>query len=94
MRYKSTMLYSLSVMTSYGYPNLFLETQWQMMGALESLNGVLLFGLITAFPFAMTRESGRSDLAHGARKLSARWQVVTKCDPAETARTDQIEWSS
>jgi hypothetical protein len=36
---KAGMLYSLSAMTSYGHANLFLETQWQMMGALESLKG-------------------------------------------------------
>ena len=50
---KSAMLYSLSAMTSYGHANLFLEEQWQLMGALEALNGMLLFGLTTAFPFAM-----------------------------------------
>ncbi len=50
---KVAMLYSLSAMTSYGHANLFLETQWQLMGALESLNGMLLFGLTTAFLFAM-----------------------------------------
>lgn len=50
---KSAMLYSLSAMTSYGHVNLFLESQWQMMGALEALNGMLLFGLTTAFLFAM-----------------------------------------
>ncbi len=32
---KSAMLYSLSAMTSYGHANLFLEEQWQMMGALS-----------------------------------------------------------
>jgi hypothetical protein len=37
--YKSTMLYSLTAMTSYGHANLFLGAQWQMMGALEALNG-------------------------------------------------------
>jgi len=46
---KSAMLYSLSAMTSYGHANLFLEEQWQLMGALEALNGMLLFGLTTAF---------------------------------------------
>ena len=45
---KSAMLYSLSAMTSYGHANLFLEEQWQLMGALEALNGMLLFGLTTA----------------------------------------------
>ena len=50
---KSAMLYSLSAITSYGHANLFLEEQWQLMGALEALNGMLLFGLTTAFLFAM-----------------------------------------
>jgi hypothetical protein len=47
------MLYSISAMTSYGNSNLNLPNEWQMMGALEALNGMLLFGLSTAFLFAM-----------------------------------------
>jgi len=50
---KSAMLYSLSAITSYGHANLILEDRWQLMGAIEALNGVLLFGLTTAFLFAM-----------------------------------------
>jgi hypothetical protein len=50
---RSAMLYSLSAMTSYGHASLLLEDQWQLMGALEALNGMLLFGLTTAFLFAM-----------------------------------------
>jgi hypothetical protein len=50
---RSAMLYSLSAMTSYGHANLFLPERWQLMGALEALNGMLLFGLTTAFMFAM-----------------------------------------
>jgi hypothetical protein len=53
---KSAILYSLSAMTSYGHANLFLEEQWQLMGALEALNGMLLFGLTTAFLFAMIQK--------------------------------------
>ena len=53
---KSAMLYSLSAITSYGHANLFLKQHWQLMGALEALNGTLLFGLTTAFLFAMIRE--------------------------------------
>jgi hypothetical protein len=53
---KSAMLYSLSAMTSYGHATLFLKDSWQLMGALEALNGTLLFGLTTAFLFAMIRE--------------------------------------
>jgi hypothetical protein len=44
----SAVLYSLSAITSYGHANLSLEKSWQLMGALEALNGMLLFGLTTA----------------------------------------------
>lgn len=47
------MLYSLSALTSYGHADVFLKEKWQLMGALEALNGMLLFGLTTAFLFAM-----------------------------------------
>jgi len=49
----SAVLYSLSAITSYGHANLVLEARWQLMGALEALNGWLLFGLTTAFLFAI-----------------------------------------
>lgn len=49
----SAVLYSLSAITSYGHANLVLEPRWQLMGALEALNGWLLFGLTTAFLFGM-----------------------------------------
>jgi hypothetical protein len=49
---RAAMLYSLSAMTSYGHENLLLEPNWQLLGALEALNGMLLFGLTTAFLFA------------------------------------------
>ena len=55
---KSAILYSLSAWTSYGHANLFLEEQWQLMGALEALNGMLLFGLTTAFLFCMAEICG------------------------------------
>jgi hypothetical protein len=50
------MLYSLSAMTTYGHATVYLEDRWELMGALESLNGTLLFGLTTAFLYAMIRE--------------------------------------
>ena len=49
---RSAMLYSLGSMTTYGHANVFLEDCWQLMGALEALNGIILFGLTTAFLFA------------------------------------------
>jgi hypothetical protein len=53
---KSAMLYSLNAMTTYGHESVTLQQHWQMMGALEPLNGMLLFGLTTAFLFAMIQE--------------------------------------
>ena len=51
--FKAAMLYSLSAMTSYGNSNVELPGEWRLMGALEALNGMLLFGLSTAFLFAV-----------------------------------------
>jgi hypothetical protein len=45
-------------MTSYGHANLYLEGRWQLMGAMEALNGWLLFGLTTAFLFGMIEKVG------------------------------------
>jgi hypothetical protein len=50
---RAAMLYSLSAITSYGHVNLFLKDEWQLMGALEALNGMLLFGISTAFLFSI-----------------------------------------
>jgi hypothetical protein len=53
---KSALLYSLSAMTTYGHEPSYLADHWRLMGALEALNGMLLFGLTTAFLYAMIRE--------------------------------------
>lgn len=47
------MLYSLNALTSYGHANLRLEGRWELMGAMEAVDGWLLFGLSTAFLFAI-----------------------------------------
>ena len=51
--FRIAMLYSLSAMTSYGHADIVLEPHWQLMGALEALNGMILFGLTTAFLFSV-----------------------------------------
>jgi hypothetical protein len=51
--YRTAMLYSLNAITSYGHTNISLEDYWHFMGALEALNGWLLFGLSTAFLFGV-----------------------------------------
>ncbi len=58
---RSAMLYSLGAMTTYGHATVFLDPAWQMLGALEALNGAILIGLTTAFLYSMiqTAFSGR-----------------------------------
>jgi hypothetical protein len=46
-------VYSLGTMTTFEIPGLALPSRWQMIGALEAVNGVLLFGISTAFIFAV-----------------------------------------
>ena len=55
--FRMAMLYSLSAMTTYGHATLYLAAHWQLMGALEALDGMLLFGLTTAFLFAMIQSA-------------------------------------
>jgi len=53
---RSAMLYSLSAITGYGHAQVFLDPHWQMMGALEALNGIMLFGLTLAFLLMMIQQ--------------------------------------
>jgi hypothetical protein len=62
--YRSAMLYSLNAITSYGHIGVSLEDHWHLMGALEALNGWLLFGLTTAFLFAVIEKIWVSDSPH------------------------------
>jgi hypothetical protein len=50
---RSATLYSLNAMTTYGHADLHLAPHWQLMGALEALNGWILFGLSAAFLFTI-----------------------------------------
>ena len=50
---RSAMLYSLNAMTSFGHIDLHLADHWHLLGAIEALNGWLLFGLSTAFLFTV-----------------------------------------
>ena len=59
---RSAMLYSLNAMTSLGHTELVLAPHWRLMGALEALNGVLLFGLTTAFLYGHIRQVWPAEL--------------------------------
>ena len=54
------MLYSLSALTAFGHANIFLEPRWQLLGAIEAVNGLIVFGLSTAFFFSAIQKAGPS----------------------------------
>jgi hypothetical protein len=47
------ILYSIDSMTTRGASGLMLQQHWRMMGALEAAGGMLLFGISTAYIFAV-----------------------------------------
>lgn len=49
--FKISLLYSLNALTSYGHEAAELSGEWRLLGAIESMNGVMIFGLTTAFLF-------------------------------------------
>jgi len=55
-------VYALATMTTFEIPGLTLPPRFQMLSALEAMNGVLLFGISTAFLFAV---------------LQAHWQLLS-----------------
>jgi hypothetical protein len=51
------VLYSIDSMTTRGASGLVLGEEWRLMGALEASDGMLLFGISTAFLFAMLQHT-------------------------------------
>ena len=45
---RAGILYSLNAITSFGHAAIYLDERWQLLGAIEAVNGVILFGLATA----------------------------------------------
>ena len=50
---QEALLYSVDSITTRGASGLMLERGWRMMGALEAADGMLLFGISTAFIFSV-----------------------------------------
>ena len=49
----AAILYSIDSMATRGASGVVLQPRWQMMGALEAVDGMLLFGISTAFMFTV-----------------------------------------
>ena len=57
--FEAALYFSTSSFTTVGYGDLVLSEEWRLMGALESANGMMLFGWSTAFIFEVVRRSYR-----------------------------------
>ena len=65
---EAAMLYSINSISTRGASGLMVEQSWRMMGALEAIDGMLLFGISTAFVFAV---------------MQAFWPLITRGRPHE-----------
>jgi len=60
------LLYSIDSMSTRGASGLTLQRPWRMMGALEAVDGMLLFGVSTAYLFAVMQVQWSMLTAHAA----------------------------
>jgi hypothetical protein len=60
------LLFSLDSMSTRGASGLTLERSWQMMGPLEAVDGMLLFGVSTAYLFSVMQMYWSMLTAHAA----------------------------
>ena len=58
------LLFSIDSMSTRGASGLTLQRHWQLMGALESVNGMLLFGVSTAWLFTVAQGHWSTIAAH------------------------------
>jgi hypothetical protein len=55
--YHTAVLYSVNAMTTYGHESTTLAEHWSLLGSLEALDGMLLFGLTTAFLYGQLQRA-------------------------------------
>jgi hypothetical protein len=51
------VFFSLQMITTLGADVVFVDTRWKLMGPLEAMSGMLLFGLSTAFLLAVLQRA-------------------------------------
>lgn len=64
--FKSAMYFSLQMATTLGTDLVQLADHWKLMGPLEGINGMLMFGLSTAFLFAVMQRAWPFPVDHPA----------------------------
>jgi hypothetical protein len=71
--FEKAFYYSAENYTALGYGDIMLSKQWRLLGPLEAINGLLLFGLSTALMFAIMSRliTNRLGLQPGHRSEAA-----------------------
>jgi hypothetical protein len=66
----NALLFSIDSMSTRGASGLTLQPPWQMMGALEAVDGMLLFGVSAAYIFAVMQVYWSMLVAHATASKS------------------------
>ena len=53
--FEAALYFSTSSFTTVGFGDLVLSEDWRLLGSIEAINGMILFGWSTAFIFAVVR---------------------------------------
>jgi len=64
--FEDAFYFSAENYTSLGYGDIILSGQWRLLGPLEAINGLLLFGLSTALMFAVMQQLIKNRLRRDA----------------------------
>jgi len=54
---REAVLYSLGAMSTYGHAEIHLASDWQALGAIQALNGMIIFGLTVGVLAAIVRRA-------------------------------------
>ena len=85
--FETAFYFSAENYTALGYGDIVLSERWRLLGPLEAINGLLLFGLSTAVMFAIMGRLVMNHLRHqlaqqGVEKLSV---ILASEDRSESA---------
>jgi len=80
--FEKAFYYSAENYTSLGYGDIILSERWRLLGPLEAVNGVLLFGLSTSVLFAVLSHLITNHLRH---QLGHQGEVAVTQEPVSAA---------
>jgi hypothetical protein len=84
------MLFSVDSMSTRGASGLVLRQHWQIMGALEVVAGMLMFGISTAYIFAVMQLLAAA--AGDPSALTRRRRAAQRLQPCRTCRCYSYSW--